>query len=259
MKANQLDSSLRSQIDSFIARIRELVNMAALGSVQAALTAGVPGVARRGPGRPRGRRKTKRGPGRPKLARPASGRRVRRSSSDLDQLSATILAYVRSHPGERLEEIGRGLRRDTSGLKRPIQMLLAEKKVRTEGQKRGTRYFAGGRSGKAAAKPAKAKRKAAKKARRGGARRKGARKARRPAASKPKARPVKAGGKRARGRRAAATVTLRPVKPAAARVRAPTAAPQSAVQPRSPSKISTKAKVAVPSEPTPAPAGAENE
>ena len=56
------------------------------------------------------------------------------------------------HPGKRLQEIGRGLNVDTAGLKGPIKVLLGTGRLRTEGQKRGTMYFAGG--GKAA--PAKA-------------------------------------------------------------------------------------------------------
>jgi hypothetical protein len=73
-----------------------------------------------------------------------------------------VLAYVRANPGQRLEEIGRGLRTDTAGLKRPIQVLVADGKLRTEGQKRGTKYFEGGggrRKAKAAKKAGKAGRK----------------------------------------------------------------------------------------------------
>jgi predicted transcriptional regulator len=110
---------------------------------------------------------------------------VRRSTADLEQTSARILAYVRSNPGQRLEEIGRGLDTATAGLKRPIQALLASGSLRTEGQKRGTRYFAGGRKGKGRAKGVKNVRgpKAAKaKARKANVRKtkRKARKARRP-------------------------------------------------------------------------------
>jgi hypothetical protein len=65
-----------------------------------------------------------------------------------------VLAYVRANNGQRLEEIGRGLRTDTAGLKRPIQRLVADGQLRTKGQKRGTRYFAGG-GGRRKAKAAK--------------------------------------------------------------------------------------------------------
>ena len=165
--------SLRALVDQFVSDLSVLVHQQALDTVRAALGGG-PAPKRRGPGRPRG--SGKRGPGRPPKARRGTrrprkaGRRARRSSADLEATSAKVLAYVRSNAGQRLEEIGRGLRRPTAGLKRPIQVLVAAGKLRTEGQKRGTKYFAGGRGGpkRGAGKKAgrSAKRKVARKARR---------------------------------------------------------------------------------------------
>jgi len=43
--------------------------------------------------------------------------------------------------GQRLEEIGPAMQTDTAVLKRPMAMLLAAKKVKTKGAKRGTKYF----------------------------------------------------------------------------------------------------------------------
>ncbi len=40
-----------------------------------------------------------------------------------------------------MEEIGRAMKTDTGVLKRPIALLLAAKKLKTKGQKRGTQYF----------------------------------------------------------------------------------------------------------------------
>jgi hypothetical protein len=75
-----------------------------------------------------------------------------------------VLAYVQGNPGQWLEEIGRGLKVDTAGLKKPIQVLIATGRLRTEGQKRGTKYMPGsGRASKAKAAK-KAGRKAAKRA-----------------------------------------------------------------------------------------------
>jgi hypothetical protein len=86
-----------------------------------------------------------------------------------------VMAYIRANPGQRLEELGRGLRTDTAGLKRPIQVLVAGGKLRTEGQKRGTKYFAGG-GGRGKVKAAK---RAGRKAGRRGKARKAGRKAKR--------------------------------------------------------------------------------
>jgi hypothetical protein len=169
MLTNHLDSEIRALIDQFTGKFRELLGLAALGSVQTALAAGVGTPVRRGPGRPRGSGKAtggkpaRRGPGRPPAAKPPTGR-IRRSSADVEEVAEQVLGYVRSHPGSRLEEIGRGLGTDTAGLKLPVKELMGSGRLRTEGQKRGTKYYVGGGGGKKAAQAgrAKARRKARK-------------------------------------------------------------------------------------------------
>ena len=169
MSTNHLDSEIRALIDQFTSKFRELLGLAALGSVQTALAAGVGtpvAPARRGPGRPRGSGKAKseapakRGPGRPKGSKSPTGRRIRRSAEDVEEVAEQVHGYVLAHPGSRLEEIGRGLGTDTAGLKLPIQGLLSTGRLRTEGRKRGTKYFAGGKAAGAKAKPKAAGRKA---------------------------------------------------------------------------------------------------
>ena len=155
MPTPTLDQEIQSRIQFFLAELSDLVKMAALGSVHAAL-GGEPGPRmRRGPGRPRG--SGKRGPGRPRKAAAARmGKRIRRSAEDLEAIAARVLAHVKANAGHRLEQIGAALKTDTAILKRPIANLLAVKHLRTEGQKRGTKYFA--RSGRGA--PGKSVRKA---------------------------------------------------------------------------------------------------
>jgi hypothetical protein len=92
----------------------------------------------------------RRGPGRPpttasKVAR--AGKRIRRSAEDLEAIAARVFGHVKSNAGHRLEEIGKALKLDTGVLKRPVAKLLEAKKLRTEGQKRGTKYFAGAKRG----------------------------------------------------------------------------------------------------------------
>jgi len=53
----------------------------------------------------------------------------------------------------RVDQIPRAV----TDLKRPVATLLEAKKLRTEGQKRGTRYFAGGAKGPGRKKAAKAR------------------------------------------------------------------------------------------------------
>jgi hypothetical protein len=148
---------IRASIDTFLSDIQALTRAAALDAVQAVLAGEAPssGTSRRRNrrGAPKARRATKRG---------------KRTTQDVQAVAAKVLGYVKSNAGQRLEEIGRGLRVETQGLKLPIQKLIAERKLRTTGQKRGTKYFAGG-AARAMLKPAKkskrrtAKRRAAKK------------------------------------------------------------------------------------------------
>jgi hypothetical protein len=185
MTSKHLDSEIRALIDQFTSKFRELLGLAALGSVEMALQQGVGtpvAPARRGPGRPRGSRMTKggtptgRSPGRPTGAKPPTGRRIRRSSADVEEVAEQILGYARSHPGQRLEEIGRGLGTDTAGLKLPIKELLGSGRLRTEGQKRGTKYFADGKGRGSASGSPKPTRKASSKK---GSRRKAGKRGRR--------------------------------------------------------------------------------
>ncbi len=135
-----LDTEISSRISSFLAELSQLVKRQALEAVHEAL-GGAAAPARRGPGRPR---KVTVRPGRRPRAmakRAVKGKRVRRSPEDLAKLQANILAAVRSKQGQRLEEIGRAMKTDTGVLKRPVAMLVAGKKLKTKGQKRGTRYF----------------------------------------------------------------------------------------------------------------------
>ena len=204
--------SIRTLVDQFVSDLSAVVHQQALDTVRAALGGGAASK-RRGPGRPGG--SGKRGPGRPpkSASRRGPGRppkaagRIRLSAADLEATSAKVLAYVRANAGQRLEEIGRGLRTATAGLKRPIQVLVADGKLRTEGQKRGTKYFAGSRGGSKRGAGKKAKRRVARKARKTG-RRRVAKRAKRKARRAPARRRVT----KARGRRRAARKAPRRVR-----------------------------------------------
>jgi hypothetical protein len=134
MANSTLDQDIQSRIQSFLAELSALVKKSALESVQTALADG--GSARRGPGRPRGS-------GRPsqngRSAR--AGKRVKRSSEQVDAMAARVLAQVRSKQGQRLEQISKAMKVPSKGLKLPVAKLLAAKKLKTKGQKRGTQYF----------------------------------------------------------------------------------------------------------------------
>ena len=100
--------------------------------------------------------------------------------------AAAVAAHVRSNPGCTVREIGDALGLTTKELRSPLQKLMAEGRVKTTGQRRGTRYHPGsGRATrkKAGRKKATRKKAGARKAKRKATRRKkaGARKAKRKA------------------------------------------------------------------------------
>jgi len=149
--AKNIDPEIRARIDSFVEELSALVRKAAVTSVEEVLGPGSgPRGPRRGPGRPRG-----------SSSRKASGGRLRRSSEELEAMSGTILNHVRANPGHRLEEISRTLSIPSKELKRPVATLLEAGKLRTKGQKRGTKYFAGAGKTKGTTKKATKKRKKA--------------------------------------------------------------------------------------------------
>ena len=131
------DSQIRSAVDEFVTQITELVRQQAVEAVREALGDGAPARApRRKKAAKRGRKAGK------KAGRRSTGKRVRRSAEDLEALGGSLLAYVRANPGQGIEDISKGLRADSKDLKRPVTLLLEADKLRTEGQKRGTKYFA---------------------------------------------------------------------------------------------------------------------
>lgn len=71
----------------------------------------------------------------------APARRGRKPDPQTERAAEMLVGYIKANPGQRLEEIGRGLRTPTAKLKRGLVRLVNFKLVRTEGKRRGTRYF----------------------------------------------------------------------------------------------------------------------
>ena len=59
----------------------------------------------------------------------------------VEQMAATLLAHVKSNPGQRGEQIAEVLGVDTKQLRLPMQKLIDEASVKTKGQRRGMRYY----------------------------------------------------------------------------------------------------------------------
>ena len=133
MAKTKTDSEIRACVDAFVADLQTLIQKATVESVLDAVSDGLATPKRRGPGRPRGSVST-------------SGKRIRRSTSAVGKTTDAALAFVTSNPGCSVGEIGSSLGMTTKDLRLPLQKLLADGKVKTSGQKRGTRYHAGSAS-----------------------------------------------------------------------------------------------------------------
>ena len=150
------EKQTQDRVQSFVNELTGLVRQAALEAVQEAL-GGVAAPKRRG--RPR---KTKKALARRKpVKRKAkkTGKHTKRSGAQLEAVATRVLAHVKKKPGQNATEISKALRRTPKDIQHPLRKLIADKKLRTTGQRRGTKYFAGG--GRAVASK---KKRAAKKA-----------------------------------------------------------------------------------------------
>jgi len=126
-KQQDNERELRSLVDAFVSEISARVRQATLDSLRQALE---------GSAGPAPRRAHVSGPATP-------GRRGRKPSAASVRAAADLEAYVRSHPGLRLEQVAAALGQDTQGLKGPAARLVRDGILRTEGRRRGTRYFVG--------------------------------------------------------------------------------------------------------------------
>jgi hypothetical protein len=123
------NSEINSLIESFTTELQTLVRRTTLEEVLAAL-GGQVGPRRRG--RPPGSGK----------AMGRGGRRGRRGSENLEQMGATLIAHVKKNPGQRGEQIAKALNTDVGTMRLPMKKLIAARKIKTKGQRRGMTYYA---------------------------------------------------------------------------------------------------------------------
>lgn len=65
----------------------------------------------------------------------------KRTPAELAALTGKLGAYIVANPGNGIEVIAKGLGTTTKELSLSIKKLVADKKIRSTGQKRATRYF----------------------------------------------------------------------------------------------------------------------
>jgi hypothetical protein len=133
---NSLDDRIRARVEQFAAELAELIRESAMETVSAALAG-----ARPSPGRG-GRR------GAAVVVRAGRGRAAsrekgaKRPPDEIERLTGKLFDYVKGNPGQRIEQIADGMGISTKELNLPAKKLIANKQLRTKGQKRATQYFA---------------------------------------------------------------------------------------------------------------------
>jgi hypothetical protein len=128
---DNLQNEISARVEAFVAEITELARGAAYQTLSSALDSPIAiggGVA-------------------PMLRGRRGGKRT---ADEIAQMADAFLAYVTANPGQRMEHIARELGLATPELTLPVRKLLADGKLRVEGQKRATQYYpADGGSGSA--------------------------------------------------------------------------------------------------------------
>ena len=71
------------------------------------------------------------------------GKGAKRPPQELEALAEKFVKFVTGHEGLRIEQIHKELGTTTKDLALPIRKLIAEKRIKTKGQKRSTTYYAG--------------------------------------------------------------------------------------------------------------------
>jgi hypothetical protein len=130
MAKADIDERIRSMLEAFAGDLAGLIRESAMQSVRDALGDEPTGRAgRRGGGA---------------MAAPA-GRRLpkgaKRPPDEIVKLTARLLEYVKGHKGERIEQVAKGMNVSTRELNLPVKKLIADKSIKTRGQKRATQYF----------------------------------------------------------------------------------------------------------------------
>jgi hypothetical protein len=140
----EIERQINELVSSFINEISKLARQAALDTLSSAL-AGVGGTVvsdLRLPGvRGRGRGRGRKGGAMLQLGRRPKG--AKRPQGEISKLKDMVYGHIKEHPGERIEQINAHLGTRTSDLSLPLKKLISDGAVRTEGDRRATKYFPG--------------------------------------------------------------------------------------------------------------------
>jgi hypothetical protein len=150
------NTEIQSLIQSFVTQIEAAAKRSALEQVLATLGGSMPAAKRgRGPGRPKGT--TSAAPVASAVIKPVKAGK-RRSAEDVQQMGMALVDYVKANPGSRGEQIAAAMGSDVGTIRLPMKALIAAKKIKTQGQRRGMKYFVAGAMPAASAAKKKSRR-----------------------------------------------------------------------------------------------------
>jgi len=116
---------IQALVDNFIADLSVLAKRIAIEQIKTAFGAGAKFIA-------------------PLPTTPARATRARRGQGEIEALRSKLLAAIMEQPGRRTEDINAVLGTKTAQIAQLLRRLVADRVLRTEGARRGTRYFAAG-------------------------------------------------------------------------------------------------------------------
>jgi DNA-binding NtrC family response regulator len=147
---SNVETEIKSHVDSFVSQLSGLVRKAALEAVADALREGQPAAAvtAAAPRKAGGRAKAAPAPVEPKkagrparAAKPTRKKGEKRSKEELAAMTQKVHEHIKANSGQGVEQIAKDLGTTTKELTLPIRKLLVEKKITSKGEKRATKYF----------------------------------------------------------------------------------------------------------------------
>lgn len=133
MAKNPVNDRIRSRVEAFAEELSALIRDSAMETVRDALGGAAP------------RRGARGGRAAASVAPVRGGRREKgqkRDPGEIERLTGRLLDYIKGNAGQRIEQIAAGMGTVTKELNLPVKKLIAQKSLKTKGQKRATQYFA---------------------------------------------------------------------------------------------------------------------
>lgn len=141
-QADSTNVAIESLIADFTSRLSIALRYSALEQVISALGADAPNRGAKRRGRPLGSKNAMPGAKAVKVTRGPRG--GRRSTEEKAKMANAILAHVKSNPGQLGTGIANAVGTDVNTMRPVMKTLIASKKIKTHGQRRGMTYSAAG-------------------------------------------------------------------------------------------------------------------